>query len=388
MNAVASAQVGSALAANRPLRVLQLRDSPWVDGPARTMIESGALFDRSRIEFHVGAFITDPASKHPLVEAAKARGLNVHQLRDHGGFDKALIASIRRLVTELQIDILHTSDARSNLYGLLSRSGLSVRLTTTTHGWIANNFRRWLVCTLDKVLLRRFDAVVMVSHAMRRLVPRWWLPASRTHVIHNALVLESYGSDVVSRPRRVVKPGDQVTILNIGRLSPEKGQSLVLEAVARIMKSHPNLRLRFIGIGPLEAELKAQTVALGIADSVEFAGYLADMPSQYLSADLIVQSSFTEGLPNVVLEAAYLRVPLVATAVGGTDEVVEHGKSAWLLRPRSVAALQQGIEAYLADPARFAQMARTAHERILQDFSMLARTEKMMRLYESLRSSE
>jgi glycosyltransferase involved in cell wall biosynthesis len=97
-----------------------------------------------------------------------------------------------------------------------------------------------------------------------------------------------------------------------------------------------------------------------------------------------VQSSLTEGLPNVILEAVYLRVPIIATAVGGTAEVVEHGSGGWLIDRGSAQQLASALRLFLAEPERFARMAGAGHNRIHEQFSFTARTEKHTRLYEEL----
>lgn len=366
-----------------PVRVLHLRDSPWIDGPGRTILETGSHLDPERVEFHIGAFIAPRSDDHPLVEEARARGISVFEFPDTGGLGGALVDQIIKVIDDHGINVLHSSEFRSRLIALRCRLRRRVQLVTTAHGWIANSSRRKLVRFLDKVLLGASRHVVLVSHAMRRLVPAWWVPARRATVLHNALVLSQYGREILHRPRRPVDPGGEVTLLNVGRLSPEKGQDMLIRAVHRLSGRWPGLRLRIAGIGPLEASLRELARSLGIADRVDFAGYVADMPSLYYDCDLVVQSSFTEGLPNVILECAYLRVPLVATAVGGTDEVVRHGESAWLIRP-DFDELTSALERFLTDPAQFVRMAERGHDHVLANFSFDARTRRLTRLYEDL----
>ncbi len=95
----------------------------------------------------------------------------------------------------------------------------------------------------------------------------------------------------------------------------------------------------------------------------------------------MVQSSFTEGLPNVMLEAAYLGIPVVATDVGGTCEVIQHGETGWLVAPRSLEALAAGIRRYLAEPAAFVRMAAAGRARIEAEFSLAARTQRQASIY-------
>lgn len=366
-----------------PLRVLHLRDSPWLDGPGRTIVETAAHVDPARVDFRIGALVSDDAV-HPLLAAARARDLNAIAIADRGGNPLRLVEEVLAVVDAHDIEVLHASDFRTSLVALLCRRRRRrLRVVATAHGWIANTLRRRVFRFLDKFMLRQFDRVILVSHAMRELVPRWWLPDRRVVVMHNALVLESYGEGVVGRARRALASGRDVVLLNIGRLSPEKGQSMLIDALARLLPKWPRLRLRFAGVGPLEAALRSQAASAGIADRVEFLGYVKDMPKLYEDCDLVVQSSFTEGLPNVILEAAFLRVPIVATAVGGTGEVVQHGHSAWLTRP-DCDELTAGIDAFMSDPARFSAMAERAHENILREFSFAARTANLMRFYDEL----
>jgi glycosyltransferase involved in cell wall biosynthesis len=377
-----TAMTTDALAKPTPVRVLHLRDSPWVDGPGRTILETGSHIDADRVEYYIGALVPMHKAEHPLIDAARARGLNIIEFRDSGGMGGPLVDEIVAAIDRHRIDVLHSSEFRTRMIVLLCRLRRRVRMITTAHGWIANSPKRKLIRFADKTLLRFSEQVILVSNAMRRLVPKWWLPEGRTQVLHNALVLSDYGRDVLAQERRPFDPM-RVTLLNVGRLSPEKGQDMLLRAVHRLLPKWPGLRLRIAGIGPLENELRNLTRELQIENQVEFAGYITDMPPLYFDSDLVVQSSYTEGLPNVILEAAFLRVPVLATAVGGTDEVVSHGKSGWLIRP-NLDEIVAGIERFLQHPTDFAQMAQCAHAHLIANFSFDARTERMMRIYESL----
>lgn len=366
----------------QPVRVLHLRDSPWVDGPGRTILETATRIDRRRVDYQVGAFVSDPDQPHPLVAALQARALPVHTIPDPGGAGADLVKAVVTLVDELSIEVLHTSEFRSNVLALLCRRKRPIRIVTTAHGWIANDLRGKVYALADRVLIRQFDRVILVSHAMRRRLPRWWVPDRRVRILHNALMVESYGSEVSRRARRRCDPQGEVRVLNVGRLSPEKGQELLLRAVARLRPDYPGIRLAFAGTGPMEDALKQLAADLNLAEQVSFLGYVQDMPALYAKSDLVVQSSFTEGLPNVMLEVAFLGVPVVATAVGGTAEVIRHKESGWLVEPRSADALETGIRAFLQQPLIFAEMAATGRRTIEENFTFGARTEGQMRLYE------
>jgi glycosyltransferase involved in cell wall biosynthesis len=377
------ARLNEPSAAERPIRVLHLRDSPWVDGPGRTILETGSHLDRSRVEYHIGVLVAQREGEHPLVDSARQRGISVIPITDRGPLDDQLLGPILALIDNLRIDILHTSEFRSNLIAqLIKRRRPKLIMVATAHGWIANSFRRRITRFLDKMMFRRFDHVILVSEATRSLVPRWWLSDKRATVLRNALVLKSYGSEIVNKPRRPIDPQEAV-LVNVGRLSPEKGQEMLLQAMHALTPRWPKLRLKFAGIGPLEQHLRSVAGTLGLEDRVEFVGYVKDMPRLYADIDLVVQSSFTEGLPNVILEAAYLRVPIVATAVGGTAEVIQHRESGWLIQPK-LEQLVDGIAQFLERPQEFTRMAERAHQGIVQHYSFDVRTDKLMQVYDRL----
>lgn len=369
---------------SRPLCVLHLRDSPWVDGPARTILETGSHIDPQRFDYHIGALVPSAHASHPFVEGARRRGLKVHAIVDNGGLRGGIVDRIASLVDELGCDILHSSELKSNVLAVLVRRRRDVRLVTTVHGWIANDWRGRVYRYVDKTLLRLFDRVIFVSTAVRESVPRWWVSECRGRVVRNALAVNTYGAGHVGKRRRECGEGGTINVLNVGRLSPEKGQRLLLEAFAAVARERPDLRLLIAGTGPLEADLRALARALGVETQVEFLGYVDDMPALYARTDLVVQTSFTEGLPNVILEAAFLKVPILATRVGGTDEVVIDGRTAKLITPRSRDELEGGLREFLADPVRFTRMAERASEDVGSRFSFVARTNELCSIYEEL----
>ena len=121
----------------------------------------------------------------------------------------------------------------------------------------------------NRILLQRFDRVTLVSRAMGG-GPVMWIRRSKLSVLHNALVTESYGRKLLDTPRRVTDPRGEVRLLNVGRLSPEKGQALLLQAVARLLPDYPGLVVWFAGTGPLQGELEAEARRLGLDGRVRF----------------------------------------------------------------------------------------------------------------------
>ena len=123
---------------------------------------------------------------------------------------------------------------------------------------------------------------------------------------------------------------------------------------------------------------------LGIADHVVFAGYRKDMRDLYNSLDLVVQSSYTEGMPNVILESLLMQVPVVATDVGGTAEVVQHEQSGILIEANNLQQLVNGMQDYLDNPRRHADLVAAGREYVARNFDHNRRVARLMDVYEQV----
>src|SRR5439155_23799839 len=144
------------------------------------------------------------------------------------------------------------------------------------------------------------------------------------------------------RPRRLI-------VASAGRLSPEKGFDVLVAAAAKVIAEDRTLGFIHFGDGPDRGKIVAAVESLGLRDVFLLAGLKADLDRYYPFFDLLVLPSYTEGLPNVVLEAFAARVPVVATAVGGTPEVMEDGVNGFLVPPGNADVLAGRILAALAD---------------------------------------
>jgi glycosyltransferase involved in cell wall biosynthesis len=138
------------------------------------------------------------------------------------------------------------------------------------------------------------------------------------------------------------------------------------------------------GDGPERAALEAQARQAGIGGLVHFPGYVSRPEDVLEEADLMVLPSHTEGLPNAALEALAMEVPVLATRVGGTPEVVIDGKTGRLVPPRSPDVLAAAIEAFLVDPTPWRQMADCGRRLVEEEFSFRVRTRRVEALYGEL----
>ncbi|ACL73442.1 Glycosyltransferase-like protein [Thioalkalivibrio sulfidiphilus HL-EbGr7] len=368
--------------AGKPITVLDLRDSPWVDGPGRTILDCAETIDPTVCRIVVCAFDGGLQDGTSYEEEARRRGLLVERIHERRSLDARVLKQILDLVKKHDADILHSHDFRTDLFGLLAAKLLGKPLVSTVHGWIANTPKGRLSTRLDQVLLRFSSHIISVSDETRRRLGKW-AREDRCTVISNALRTEKYHPQKgrgLFRSSNGIEDGE-ILIANIGRLSPEKGQMPFLEAARVLLEQHDGLRFVLFGTGPDQCLLEDFVDQHDMGEAVIFAGYRTDMDQIYNEIDLVVQSSYTEGMPNVILEALLMEVPVIATSVGGTGEVVKDGETGILIPPGEHASLVNAISDFVRQRNRFADMARRGRSDVLDRFDHRRRVERLVSVY-------
>ncbi|MFM8333589.1 MAG: glycosyltransferase [Candidatus Methylumidiphilus sp.] len=166
--------------------------------------------------------------------------------------------------------------------------------------------------------------------------------------------------------------GGTFELLCVGRLTPAKGQHILLDAVQRLLAQGREVRLTFVGNGPDRDSLEAQARQLGLADAVIFAGAVNQdhILEYYAQADAFVLPSFAEGLPVVLMEAMAMAVPCVTTHITGVPELIQHGVNGLLTAPSDVEGLTQAIGWLIDHPEDAAKIAAAGREKVLADYHL------------------
>jgi glycosyltransferase involved in cell wall biosynthesis len=308
---------------------------------------------------------------------------------------RALIGQLKRL----QADILLCHGYKADLIGRKAARQAGIPVVAVSRGWTWESLKVRLYEALDRRLLRFMDRVVCVSEAQAVRVRRVGVPHERILVIHNAIQpdrfeapdpayrhqLDAYLPEREPAPNRQTAPEDRKRlILAAGRLSPEKGFGVLVQAARHLIDADPGIRVILFGDGLLRDALLRQVADAGLAGRFVLAGFRADLDCLLPFADVVVQSSFTEGLPNLVLEACAAGVPVVATAVGGTPEIIEDGASGYLVAPGDSAALARQIRDILDSEEKRQAMGRRGRQRVIEHFSFARQALSYQRLFKSL----
>ncbi|HET7217823.1 MAG TPA: glycosyltransferase [Vicinamibacterales bacterium] len=370
-----------------PINILHLRDTHEIGGPGKTILETFRAIDASRFRMHLGVFLTrNESDNSPFLAAARECGMPVHLIRGYNQFDPLLVWRVADLVKRLQIDIVSAHEVKSDVIAFLSSKIHRVPIVTTLHGWIFNSTKQRLFTELDKRIVRRFDRAIVVSEKIRDDLAASGVPADRLRLLKNAIVVEKYRrsgqrgylAELLKRPI----PGP--VLASIGRLSAEKGHADLIDALGIAAQQGRRVLTVLAGDGPERQPLEQKVRALGLQEWVCFPGYVSQPARVLEETDLMVLPSHTEGLPNAALEALVMEVPVLATRVGGTPEVITDGVTGRLVEPHDPEALARAIVDFLAAPASWQRLAAAGREMVETQFNFQLRTRRLEQIYEEL----
>jgi glycosyltransferase involved in cell wall biosynthesis len=312
-----------------------------------------------------------------------AAGVPVVALARQAGFRPLLGARIARLASTFGASVLHCHHYSPFVYGAVATMcDPRLRLVYTEHGRLSDEPPR-LKRTLANRLLGRFPAPMFaVSQALREHMLAEGLP-ERVGVIHNGIAVGPLpGQDDRRRARRELGVGDTASVIGtIARLDPVKDLASLVEAFAEVRMRNEAAHLAVVGDGPEGPALEALVRARGLEQVVHFSGYRADARTLLAGFDVFVNSSVTEGVSLTILEAMAAGLPVVATAVGGTPEVVIEGETGHLVPPRSSPAIASALVALLASDSQRASFGRAGRSRVEARFTIGRMVEDYAREY-------
>jgi len=296
---------------------------------------------------------------------------------------------LARILRSRRIDVLHSHLFYSSLFASPIGWFCAVPFIVETphvreawrRGWIKSRY------FVDRFLSRFVDRYVAVSQANARyLVDQKGIPLGKVEVIRNGCDLDRFrpgraGSQELKAGLGFAPEDPVVTV--VGRLEPQKGHRVLLDALPLVLRQFPSARLVCVGEGSLRSELELLAETNGVARSVRFVGQQARVEDWLALADLVVLPSLWEGLPLIAIEALAAGRPIVATAVDGTPEVVVNGVTGLTVPPGDERALARAVTHLLADPGRCDALSRAGREWVASQFDRDQQVRATMGLYRS-----
>jgi glycosyltransferase involved in cell wall biosynthesis len=369
------------------LTVLHLTSSTFFGGPERQMLGLAQSLAGSVRTLFVS--FEEGGRCEPFLEVAQRWGFRAESLTND---TPHLVSAVKELVVYLkenQVEVLCAHGYKAGLLGRLAARRVKVPIIAVSRGWTYASPKVRLYEYLDRMNLRWMDRVVCVSRGQAEKVRCCGVPSRLIVTIPNAICAERFATpDLASRLEleRLFPQPVRLIVGAAGRLSPEKGFEHLVEAAATVLGKIPDVGFILFGEGTLHDAITAQIASFGLSDRFVLAGFRRDFDSLLPHLDLIVQSSVTEGMPNVLLEASAAGIPVVATAVGGTPEVVVDGRNGYLVPARGRSALARSILDVLGDRELRQRMGAAGRNRMREEFTFGAQGKSYLRLFSELLS--
>lgn len=319
-----------------------------------------------------------------LSSVLRGYGITTDVVSGRHPYDPKQITELRQRLVDYRANLVHAHGYKATVTAALAIRGLkrgSVRLIKTEHGlleppstWraIPSYLRLAANVAADTIACRAAaDRVIYVSDDTRRVRTRW---CGRGEVIYNGITPPAIAT-TPSRPQGTA--ASPFTVGIVGRLTAVKGHIFMFRALTKL----PDVHLKVCGNGPDEAFLREAAQRMGIADRVDFAGFVSPIQDAMAMLDVLAIPSLHEGLPYTVLEAMAFGVPVVASRVGGLVEAIEDGVSGLLVPPRDPDALAAAIRRIQMNADEAESMRRRAKERVTSCFHADRMVERYLETY-------
>lgn len=376
------------------MKILHIIDSAGLYGAEMVLLNLAE--EQAKIGHHpvIASIREKDEFDMPLEEEASRRALDTVTFRMLDGPNFLGAWSILRYSWAGKFDIIHSHGYKGNiLLGFVPRSIRKIPIICTVHGWTSTD--RWSMIRLyeraDSLSHKYLDAVVLVHKAMLNHPFFARKRISKVFVVNNGI--PSHVPEDFERTSCIPVPihekilefcSRSKTIGAIGRLSPEKGFDILLEAFHTMIAKGYDLNLLIVGDGPERRKLEEIIARRNMNDRVFLPGYVAQASCYLKHFSVFVISSLTEGLPITLLEAMRAGVPVVSTRVGGIEEVIGGGSAGILVDPRNSDKLAEGMCALICDDELADNLSRKAENRFINNYSSKIMAENYIHVYNDI----
>jgi glycosyltransferase involved in cell wall biosynthesis len=375
---------------SRPLNVLQVCDHlGWegsrMHGVKRLFAWMIPRFDPARCRVSLVSLRRKDLSEETLEQL----GIDIEYLH-RSRFDPATLPALLKVIDRRRIDVLHLHGYGATTFGRLA--GALRRLPTIVHEHANLTDTPWYQKVADRLLEPYTDIALAVSESTAAFVrDARLIRPEKVRVVYLGAPLEEFGRPRTDGERLAARAAigagpDDFAIGTITRLHDSKGNSYLIDAARLVLDVHPQAKFFLAGEGPLREPLEAQARGLGLGDRFVFLGFRKDVAQTLSAFDLSVFPSLWEGTPLTAFETLAMGRPIVATDADGLLDILDPGRTAWIVPKRDARALAAAIGHAIAHPDERAAMAARAREAGRQ-YDIGAFVRKMERLYALLHES-
>jgi succinoglycan biosynthesis protein ExoA len=370
---------------NRP-RILHLRASNFVGGPEHQLLRYIENDRNGPFESHFGVFIGENEGFKFLQALEAKNATTVGIPTDSTG---AAFRALTAYVKEHGIQAICAHGYKADILGLWAGKRCHVPVAFFLRGWTGEDFKVRVYESLDRICLRFANRIVCLSNTQATRLAAQSGMARKIRVVPNSIDVPRVSAEdrTIARKelqRRFGLREDGLLIASAGRLSPEKGVEDLLKIVPRLHSTLPRLQILIFGEGPLRKKYLQTINESKLNGRVILAGFQSDLRSLLPGLDLLVNPSRAEEMPNIVLEGMAAGLPVLATRVGGVEEIAGPERAVFLVDPQNPDGLASSICELLNNPDRATALAQAGHKRVAERYSVQQQIQAMHGVYEEL----
>ncbi len=297
--------------------------------------------------------------------------------------------SLVSIMQRRNANLVHTFGIRSNTIAYYARGSYPIpwviRLPNINSTDYSNPVRGWISHWFNNILIRRADALQVISQPLIDYVQSWKHPPRRVYPIRNGVDVTEYRRDAVrSNVREELSiPSTSQIVGSVGRLVSVKNYEGLIRAFSRIA-SEKDVHLLLVGEGPERERLQRLAQDLSLEHCVHLPGYRSDIRSYLAAMDCFVCFSHSEGVPNAVMEAMAMRLAVISTRVGGVESLLESGREGVLVPAGDKERLALTLRELLENSEKREKMAMHAEQRARKQFSLQRMVDEVQKMYDDL----
>ncbi len=364
-------------------KVMVLIASQNISGPVKGVFQFIENMGRSDIVFRLYNFQVGDKAESRFSDHVQSSEIKVHYLTQEG---HSYISLVRQVIKELKnnnCNLIQTHGFKPTFLAFCVKLICNVRWICFMHGTTRENVKVAFYNLVDNICQRFADLTVVVSENQRQKV--WGgRNETRVRVLHNAVDIDNpmpMSENPLIVADKLKMPAGAQVVLAVGRLSPEKGMDVLLDAFSHLVQLQGSVHLLLVGDGPERSALEKQVLLLKLEGIVHFVGYTAT-PGDYVKvANVLVLPSRSEGIPNVILEAMAMQLPVVATKVGGVPEIIDDGINGLIVAPEDPNELAKAINVVLSDDDLKKQFILAGSKRVKEAFGIQTRVNRLQGFY-------
>ena len=298
--------------------------------------------------------------------------------------DWATVYKIRNIIKKWHPDIIHCHSSKAGIVGRIAAFMEGVPSVFTAHGWAFTEgvpfFKRVLYSVIENIMLNITSKCFCVSEYDRCLAKKWFLRDSHKIItVHNGIGDDGLQRDAIVR---MLDNGSILRLIMVGRFSKQKDHMLLIKSVYDINKKYPGqVHLSLVGDGDLFAVANQYVVANNLGDFIVLLGESTCVDSLLTQSDVFCLISNYEGLPISIIEAMRAGLPVIASDVGGNNELVVDGVNGYLVSRGDRKGLVQAIEKLIKDRTLITEFGKRSQEKFRMEFAFSAMMQKIESAY-------